>query len=108
MYNKATVHTIKIVKQSLLGLGIRVMVRPPYFPDLNAIENLWAIMKRHIHQQYPWFEQAPDTQKPLPALIKEAQESWHLISEEILRSASDGVSERVEAIVAANGWYTDK
>lgn len=108
MHDNARVHTAKIVKESLAELRIKVMVWPPYSPDLNPIENLWAIMKRHIYQRYPWLEKAPDTIATLEALIKAAQESWHLISTEILRNASDGMPKRVEAIIAAEGWYTDK
>lgn len=50
MQDNAPVHTAYIVKQVLEDLHIQVMVWPPYSPDLNPIENLWAIMKQEIYK----------------------------------------------------------
>jgi transposase len=53
MQDNAPVHTARIIKALLEELGINIMVWPPYSPDLNPIENLWAIMKVKIYQLYP-------------------------------------------------------
>ena len=30
-------------------MGVEVMIWSPYYPDLNPIENLWALMKSIIY-----------------------------------------------------------
>ena len=65
MHDNAPVHTACIIKQILEELHIQVMLWPPYSPDLNPIENLWAIMKQEIYKLHPEFEHAPDTEETL-------------------------------------------
>lgn len=42
MYDGASMHTACIVRYLLDEINTEVMVWPPYSPDLNPIENLWA------------------------------------------------------------------
>ena len=48
---------------------------PPYSPDLNPIENLWAIMKAEIYKLHPELEFVDDTEETLQALIEAAKEA---------------------------------
>lgn len=61
MHDNAPVHTAWIVKKLLEDLGIEAMIWPPYSPDLNLIENLWALMKDEIYKLYPELATANDT-----------------------------------------------
>jgi transposase len=108
MHDNARVHTAKIVTRLLQEKGLRVIKWPPYSPDLNPIENLWAIMKKEIYRLYPWLEHAPDTEETLRALIEAAKEAWHAIPQQILRNLSDSMPRRVKDIIKAEGWYTDR
>jgi transposase len=56
MYDNALVYTARVVRAILTGLGVYVMVWPPYSPDLNLIENLWALMKAEIYRLHPELE----------------------------------------------------
>jgi hypothetical protein len=65
-------------------------------------------MKRRMYMLYPWLETAPDTPETLDLLIQAAKEAWHSIPEDVLRAASNGMPKRVQAIIAAEGWYTNR
>ena len=106
MHDGASVHRAEIVKEVLKELGIEVMIWPPYSPDLNPIENLWAIMKKEIYRLYPELEHAADTETTRRALIDAAKEAWDIIDRQILCNLSLTMPHRVQAVIAANGWYT--
>jgi transposase len=50
-------------------MEIKVMKWPPYSPDLNPIENLWALVKAEIYRLHPELENAPDTEATLNRLV---------------------------------------
>jgi transposase len=60
MHDNASVHTARIIKALLEELGVDLMVLPPYSPDLNPIENLWALMKAEIYRLYLELTHAED------------------------------------------------
>lgn len=106
MHDGASVHRAVIVKKLLTELRIEVMDWPPYSPDLNPIENLWAIMKREIYRLHPELEHADDTETTRQQLIIAAKEAWRSIDHEILYNLSITMPNRVQAVINADGWYT--
>ena len=94
------------MRHLLERMGINTMLWPPYSPDLNPIENLWAELKREIYRLYPELKWAPDTQETLDQLIQAAKEAWGNIKHDILHNLSVSMNERIEAIEEAEGWYT--
>ena len=106
MHDGAGPHRGNIVKDILREMQIRVMSWPPYSPDLNPIENLWALMKAELYRLHPELEHAPDTDETLDALIRGAQEAWHAIDNGILYRLAIIMEDRVNAIKDAEGWYT--
>jgi hypothetical protein len=82
------------------------MIWPPYSPDLNPIENLWALMKAEIYKLYPELEFADDIEETLQALIAAAKEAWHAIDQSVLYNLSVTMPNRVKAVIEADGWYT--
>jgi transposase len=87
-------------------MEIEVMDWPSYSPDLNPIENLWAIMKAEIYRLHPELQFAADTEETLQALIGAAQEAWHNVADNILYNLANSMDRRVQAVIDAEGWYT--
>jgi hypothetical protein len=106
MHDGAGPHRGLIVLAKLRQLGIRVMIWPPYSPDLNPIENLWALLKAEIYRLYPELEHAPDTAETLDALVEAARVAWHAIDAGILYRLSSTMENRVQDIIDNEGWYT--
>jgi transposase len=52
-YNNAPTHTAYIVRDALAEIQIEVIEWPPHSPDLNPIENLWALLKAKIYELRP-------------------------------------------------------
>jgi transposase len=102
----ALTYTARIVKRVLEEIGIVVIVWPPYSPYLNPIENLWAIMKHEICKLYPDLEYANNLEATLERLIEAAKEASQAIDQRVLYKFSITIPHRVEAVLAAKGWYT--
>ncbi|KAG5826458.1 hypothetical protein H9Q74_003441 [Fusarium xylarioides] len=106
MHDNASVHTARIVKALLEELQVELMTWPPYSPDLNPIENLWALMKAEIYRLHPELTHAEDTVATQHALVLAAMEAWDSLKDTILKNLCDTMPNRVAAVIAAEGWYT--
>ena len=106
MHDNAPIHTAAIIQEWLLEHGIEVMDWPPYSPDLNPIENLWALLKAEVYRLHPNLLQAPNTIATLNQLMECAIETWEVMSDTLLLRLLDSMVARRDAVIAANGWYT--
>lgn len=50
MQDNAPCHKAKSTMEFCRQQGLRLLDWPPYSPDLNPIENVWAALKREIHK----------------------------------------------------------
>ena len=103
MQDNAPVHTARIVRNLLQEMGLIIMIWPPYSPDLNPIENLWASMKVEIYKLYPELEFANDIITILAQLVTAAKEAWYRIDERVLYNLSITMPYRMQAVIAADG-----
>ena len=87
----------RLVTEQLHTLGVSKLDFPPYSPDLNPIENLWATMARAVEQhQCETMEQLQD------AIAAE----WDKLDKELMRKLARSMRKRCKAVVKAGGWYT--
>ena len=63
-------------------------------------------MKAEIYKLYPELEYADDTEDTLAKLIEAAKEAWQEIDSTVLYNLSITMPHRVQAVIAADGWYT--
>ena len=47
-----------------------------------------------------------NSQATMDFMIECAQEAWETLAPELLNKLTEGMQKRVDAVKAANGWYT--
>jgi transposase len=90
-------HTSGLSKAFFKKNKIKVLEWPAQSPDLNPIENLWAIVDRDI---------APKKHADKEALMKEIEEQWANISPAILANLVDSMPRRCTAVIECKGYCT--
>lgn len=107
MHDNAPVHKAKIIQDLLRQIGVEVMDWRPYSPNLNSMENLWSLLKREIYRLHPHLLHAPNTTNTKQRLIAAAREAWLNLRDDILIRLSETMPDRIQAVLKANGWYTE-
>lgn len=93
-------HTSKIVKNWLSNQSFQLIKWPPQSPDLNPIENLWAILKRRMAVH----ERAPTN---MAELWQRVQEEWNNISDETIHNLVESMPNRIKSVKKKNkGLWT--
>ena len=87
-------HTSRITKEFLTDHVPKVMDWPSCSPDLNPIENLWAIVKGNVEKRMP---------KNLKDLEKFMTEEWNAIPESVLNNLVNSMRRRCELVIENNG-----
>ena len=86
-----------LVREHLHASGVTTLDFPPYSPDLNPIENLWADMARAVERH------ACDTMETLQDVIAE---EWKKVDAKLMQSLARSMPARCQAVVEAQGWHT--
>ena len=88
--------------------GFSVMEWPPNSPDMNPIEHLWSHIKLELHHRYPDTKTLPGCPETVKRVLKERlAEVWRDIGREVLDRLIDSMPSRVQALLDAEGWYTE-
>lgn len=104
--DNAPVHTARVIKEWLDEQQFEVMAWPPYSPDLNPIENLWALLKAKIYEMHPEIKSMPNNQETLEILTSAAQEAWSDMDTDMLENLAITMPHRVKQVIDNEGWYT--
>lgn len=99
MQDNAPSHTAKVVTAEIERLKIPMMKWPPYSPDLNPIENIWAWMKHNLHHRY-------ETCRSAEAIEEVFFEIWNSITPELCQKFAGNYEKRLLAVIAAKGGHT--
>jgi DDE superfamily endonuclease len=99
-HNNDSKHTAKSVKTWINQQPFQVLDWPAQSPDLNPIENLWAILKHHLNQ----YETPPSG---MLELWDHVQEKWDGITADECKRLIDTMPECIEAVLKAKGLWID-
>lgn len=92
-------HTSKKALETLRRLGIETLDWPPSSPDLNPIENAWAIMKQQLAQ----YENPADS---IEVLFDRVSEVWNNFDQLNINSLYESMPARMQACIKAKGGAT--
>lgn len=110
LQDNAPTHTARIVQDWLREWaqenGVELVDWPPYSPDLNPIENLWKLLKERICDKYPELSDMPKNTASWELLVRAAIDVWELFEDKLLERLVESMDRRMEAVIAAKGWYT--
>ena len=87
MQDNARTHTSRQSKEWFENHGILLLDWPPYSPEMNPIENLWAIVKRKLLELYPnLITDIGKSEVDIPYLVKCLHDAWGKISSDTIRA----------------------
>ncbi len=93
----APAHNAKSTKSWLNDHGVGVLDWPLNSPDLNAIDNLWGIVKRKMRNKRP---------KNADKLKASVKETWASIPPKQCHKLITSMPRRIEAVIKAKGSPT--
>jgi len=99
MQDNAPCHTARLVKDFLAQENVPVLPWPAQSPDLNPIENLWALIKRKLASEF-------STPKTRSELIANVETIWNGISPELCQNLSDSMTNRLKEVLQNKGNST--
>lgn len=94
-------HTAKFVENWLNSQKFPTMNWPAQSPDLNPIENMWAILKRRLFSNY---DRPP---KGMLELWERVHETWYNITTEECQNCIDTMPQRCADVIKAKGRWID-
>ena len=99
MQDNAPIHKSKLVTDFLADNGIPVLQWPAQSPDLNPIENMWAVLKAKRARQ----KSTPKTKKDL---IDQMSELWSNIETDFRQNLSNSIPKRLSEVIRNKGKQT--
>jgi transposase len=87
-------HTARITKVFMNENVPSVMGWPSNSPDLNRIENVWAVIKKRVEKRKP---------QNIGDLERKVMEEWVRLGRQEVNLFLDAIKQRCEAEISANG-----
>lgn len=95
--DNASIHVSRATLAMLRTMGLKLLAWPANSPDLNPIENIWAILKRRVGAHYPTTRAAVTTA---------VEAEWPQLTLEDIRHCIESMPQRCQAVIDAKGGHT--
>jgi hypothetical protein len=99
MHDGSKAHRNKKIDQYLEDCEVEFLDWPPYSPDLNPIENIWAWIKYKLYSEYGLLNSKDE-------IIEAVQAIWDQIDDDMIKRFCQHYEKRLHAVVASNGLQT--
>ena len=106
MQDNAPIHKTKNIDEWFKDHSVDVLDWPPYSPDLNPIEHLWAELKQWINKYHSELLHAGKTEGDYQRFFQAIEEGWEAIGQITVNNYLRSIDSRVEAVRLAKGWHT--
>jgi len=90
-------HTSRHAKRWFEEKNVDVLQWPSYSPDLNPIENIWALMKDAVNQK---------NLSNIVEMKREVVQFWDTLTHETLTSLVESMPNRISECIARHGGLT--
>jgi transposase len=97
MDDNAPIHRAAVVRQWKMDFGIQGLDWPPYSPDLNPIENVWAYLKHSINKQ-------SDRPHSLAELRNRLTVAWNCVPKELVVRLYASMPGRLRQCLRVKGY----
>lgn len=97
VHDGAPAHRAKDTAAVVRELGLDDLGHPPQSPDLNPIENLWAIMKQELNK---------DPACSLDDLKEKLADIWYNLDVAVVRKTVMSMAGRLDSVVQQKGGHT--
>jgi len=94
LQDNAPPHTSAVTREWFHNHGITLLDFPPWSPDLNPIENLWAHLKRRVEKHRP---------RTAAELEQSIKEEWEAVDKSLLLSLAHSMPARIQAVLDNEG-----
>jgi hypothetical protein len=104
--DNSPLHSAKTTREWFGQHGIWVVELPPFSPDLNPIENIWAQLKKLALERHPEIVDLTASELGMQRMWEMLVESWDDMPRRWIEACTSSMNDRLEAVIAADGWYT--
>jgi transposase len=97
--DNATIHKSRETTEYKTETNITVLRWPAQSPDLNIIENVWLVMKKHVRKRSHLINSVDD-------LKRELLTAWKNVSQLFIRRLYESIPRRLRAVLTQHGHIT--
>lgn len=96
--DNAPIHVSKYMKKWFVDHNVQILDWPAKSPDLNPIENLWAILSQSVYRHGKQFS-------TLAELRRDINSSWYNISPQIMKNLVNSMAGRLNKVILQGGDF---